>query len=123
MNQEGSLTMPRGWVVDEELMELIIQERKRRGIDVYDEVWSGVYVIPPPPNLDQQELVGDLGTIFHDSVKKQGRGTGYPGINVSDHRTRWEDNYRCPDVAVVLRNSRAVDCGTHFYLGPDFLVE
>ncbi len=28
-----------------------------------------------------------------------------------------------PDVLVVLNNGRAVDCGTHFFGGPDFVVE
>jgi Uma2 family endonuclease len=32
-------------------------------------------------------------------------------------------NYRCPDVVVVLKEGRAIDCGTHWMGGPDFLVE
>jgi Uma2 family endonuclease len=35
----------------------------------------------------------------------------------------WKENYRVPDVVVVLNGSRARDCDTHFFGGPDFLVE
>lgn len=115
--------MPHVLVKDEEQAEALIAERKRLGQDRYDEVWEGMYVLPSLPSNAHQELVDDLGVIFHETVKKEGRGKSYPGVNVSDRRSRWKDNYRCPDVAVVLRDGHAVDCGTHFYLGPDFLVE
>ncbi len=115
--------MPHVWLKDEEQGAALIEERRRLGQDRYDEVWEGMYVMPSLPSNVHQELVDDLGVIFHEVVKKEGHGKSYPGVNVSDRRTRWKDNYRCPDVAVVLRESQAVDCGTHFYLGPDFLVE
>jgi Uma2 family endonuclease len=47
----------------------------------------------------------------------------FQGANVSDRRKGWDHNYRVPDLVVVLRNRRAVDCGTHFFGRPDFLVE
>ena len=46
-----------------------------------------------------------------------------PGANVSDRRKGWERNFRDPDIIVILENSRAVDCGTHWLGGPDFLME
>jgi Uma2 family endonuclease len=108
---------------DSGLIDPLIAERKRRGIDLYDEVWEGMYVMPSMPNNAHQLLVGDLGDIFHEVVKKSGRGQSYPGANVSDRRKGWEHNHRVPDLLVVLNNSRAIDCGTHFCGGPDFLVE
>src|SRR5262249_13124810 len=69
------------------------------------------------------ELVDDLGVIFNLVIKQRGLGKNYPGVNVSDRRKGWDHNYRVPDLAVVLNNSRAIDCGTHFCGGPDFLVE
>jgi Uma2 family endonuclease len=108
---------------DSGLIDPLIAERKRRGIDLYDEVWEGMYVMPSMPNNAHQLLVGDLGDIFHEVVKKSGRGRSYPGANVSDRRKGWEHNHRVPDLLVVLNNSRAIDCGTHFCGGPDFLVE
>jgi Uma2 family endonuclease len=108
---------------DAYLIDRLIQERKRKGIDLYDEVWEGIYVLLSPPTIAQQQLVSDLGSIFHEVAETAGSGQVYPGANVSDRRKGWEYNHRIPDLLVVLKNSRAIDCGTHFHGGPDFLVE
>ncbi len=108
---------------DAGLAELLIEERKRKGLDLYDEVWEGIYVMPSMPNNAHQKLLDDLGDILTEVVKREKRGEKHPGANVSDRRKGWEHNYRIPDLLVVLNNSRAVDCGTHFFGGPDFLVE
>jgi Uma2 family endonuclease len=47
----------------------------------------------------------------------------FPGVNVSDRKDDWERNYRCPDVAVVLPDSRAVAYEAFYFGGPDFIVE
>ena len=115
--------MERGLVLDAGLLDILIEERKRKGIDLYDEVWEGMYVMPSMPTNAHQLLVGDLDNIFHEVIQEEGRGKAYPGANVSDRRKGWTTNYRVPDLLVVLNNSRATDCGTHFFGGPDFLVE
>jgi Uma2 family endonuclease len=108
---------------DAGLFDQLIQERKRKGIDLFDEVWEGMYVMPSMPSNAHQLLVGDLDDIFRAVVGKAELGKSYPGANVSDRRKGWDDNYRIPDVVVVLNDCRAVDCTTHFCGGPDFLVE
>jgi Uma2 family endonuclease len=108
---------------DAGLADQLIQERKRKGIDLYDEVWEGMYVLPSMPNNAHQLVVGDLGDVFREVVKKAGLGQSYPGANVSDRRKGWEHNYRVPDLLVVLNDSQAIDCDTHFCGGPDFVVE
>jgi Uma2 family endonuclease len=115
--------MPRVLVMDVERGDAMIQERKRLGLDLFDEVWEGMYVMPSSPNADHQELVDDLGDILSEVVKRAGLGKKYPGMNVSDRRTDWKENYRIPDIVVVLKHSRAINCSTHFFGGPDFLVE
>ena len=100
-----------------------IRQRQQRGIDQYDEVWDGVYVVPPLANNPHQDVVGALCSLFFQAITLEGRGSVFPGANVSDRRTGWENSFRCPDVVVVLEGGRAVDCGTHWYGGPDFLVE
>jgi Uma2 family endonuclease len=42
---------------------------------------------------------------------------------VSDRRSGWDRNFRGPDIVVVLNNGLAIDCKTHWFGGPDFLVE
>ena len=101
----------------------LIEERKRKGIDRYDEVWEGMYVMPLMPNNAHQTLLDDLGDILTEVVKRGKLGKKVQGANVSDRRKGWDHNYRVPDLLVVLNNSRAVDSGTHFCGGPDFLVE
>jgi Uma2 family endonuclease len=115
--------MPPVLVKDIDEADELIRERKRRGADRYDEVWDGVYVMPSMPTLKHQELVHDLDAIFNEVVKRPGLGKVYPGLNVSDRGPGWKENYRVPDLVVVLRNSRAVSRRTHVQGGPDFLVE
>ena len=112
--------MNRLLVTDPDLYEQLIQERKRLGHDLYDEVWEGVYVMPTMPHLAHQRIVGKTTAVCIEVVPQGGEV--YPGANVSD-RLDWKDNYRVPDVVVVLPNSRAVDHGVFLLGGPDFLVE
>jgi Uma2 family endonuclease len=115
--------MPQAIVKDVDQVDQLIRERKRRGADRYDEVWEGVYVMPSMPDMDHQELVHDLDTIFGEVVKRPGRGKVYPGANVSDRGASWKKNYRIPDLVVILKDSQAVRHKNHVQGGPDFLVE
>jgi Uma2 family endonuclease len=115
--------MPHVLVKDIDRADELIEERKRIGADRYDEVWDGVYVMPSMPTLEHQELVSDLDAIFTEVVKRSGLGKVYPGVNVSDRGTDWKQNYRVPDLVVILKNSRAVSHSTHVQGGPDFLIE
>jgi Uma2 family endonuclease len=115
--------MPPVLVKDAEQADELIRERKRLGADRYDEVWDGVYVMPSMPNLDHQELVHDLDNIFGEVVSRPGLGKVYPGVNVSDRAADWKENYRVPDLVVLLKNSRAIRHSAHVQGGPDFLVE
>jgi hypothetical protein len=100
-----------------------IRERQQHGIDQHDEVWEGVYVVPPLANNSHQALVGGLNAVFHEVVFIGGRGQVFPGANISARRIGWEQNFRCPDIVVVLKDGLAIDCITHWWGGPDFLVE
>lgn len=99
------------------------ENRKRLGIDKWDEVWDGVLVVPPSPNNEHQRLVLELAVPFRAIVDWDGGDQVLPGANVSDRVKGWEHNYRCPDVVVRLASGIAKDCGTHWCGGPDFLVE
>jgi Uma2 family endonuclease len=108
---------------DPTMVDRLIEERMRKGLDHHDEVWEGMSVTPSMPNNDHQRLVGALDNVFRKVTNEVGVGESYPGANVSDRRKGWDHNFRVPDLVVVLHNSRAIDCGTHFCGGPDFLVE
>lgn len=89
----------------------------------FTEVWEGVEVVPPIPNNEHQELVTNLMVPLYDSIRMPGLGKVYPGVNVSDRASGWTHNYRGPDLVVYLNNGSAVNHGTHWQGGPDFLVE
>jgi Uma2 family endonuclease len=115
--------MPPVLVKDMDRADELIQERKRIGADRYDEVWDGVYVMPSMPSLEHQKLVANLGAIFTEVIMRPGLGDIYPGVNLSDRADDWKENYRVPDLAVILKNSRAISHSAHVQGGADFLVE
>src|SRR5438105_4309211 len=110
-------------VTDPFLEEDLRAGRRACGADRIDEVWEGVYFMPPLPNDEHQEIQGRLvvaltGTLGWDSLAKI-----RPGVNVSDRAEGWQHNYRAPDVVVFLPSNPAVNHRTHWQGGPDFLVE
>jgi len=112
-----------GRVLNADELRRLIHRRRRLDIDHKDEVWDGVYVIMPDPTLSHQQIVTRLTSILVSVVNDAGRGQAFAGTNVSDRRHGWKKNFRVPDVVVVLNGGRAVNCDTHWFGGPDFLVE
>ena len=110
-------------VLDPYVEQQVLAQRAGSDGDQYDEVWEGVYVVTPLPNNEHQELVGELVSVLGEAVARPGLGCVFPGVNLSDREKGWEQNYREPDVAVFLRDGRAIDCGTHWRGAADFLVE
>ena len=110
-------------VFDSHAVSEFLSLRQQREVDQYDEVWEGVYIVPPLAQNPHQDVVIGLSVVLFNIVQLEGRGRVHPGANVSDRRANWVYNYRCPDVVVVLKEGRAIDCGTHWMGGPDFLVE
>jgi Uma2 family endonuclease len=89
----------------------------------YDEVWEGVYVVPPAPNNEHQDLLSELSFIFRIGADRGAGDRVLPGCNVSDRAAGWTENYREPDLAVFLAGTAAVNHGTHWQGGPDLAVE
>jgi Uma2 family endonuclease len=110
-------------VLDPKLVERLKEEREASGGDRYDEVWDGVYIMPPLPNNEHQSLASRLGGVLQWVVEWPGLGSVFVGVNVSDREEQWEHNYRAPDVAVFLHGGRARNLGTHWCGGPDFIIE
>jgi hypothetical protein len=110
-------------ILDPALVREYILQRQNRQSDKYDEVWEGVYIVPPVANNPHQRLVGALANVFFQVVTLEAEGDVLPGANVSDRDEGWEENFRDPDIVVVLKGGHAVDCTTHWKGGPDFLTE
>lgn len=109
-------------VLDPYATKRMVEERRERGIDKHDEIWEGMYVMSPGPSNEHQRLVGELFDILKQVVKPFG-GRAFPGANVTDRERDWENNYRIPDIAIVLPECKAQDIGQAWFGGPDFLVE
>lgn len=110
-------------ILDPQLIDAYIRDRQQRGLDGPDEIWEGVYTVPALANNPHQDLVGFLTGILFNVVTLEGHGRVQPGANVSDRRKGWEHRCRVPDLVAALNDGKAVDCGTHWMGGPDFLVE
>ena len=110
-------------VNDPILAAQIRSDREKTDGARHDEVWDGVYVMSPLPNIEHQVLAARLWRIIDAIVEEAGNGLAINGVNVSDREEGWVDNFREPDVAVVLTGNPAKNCGTHWCGGPDFLVE
>ncbi len=110
-------------IADPDLQRSLIRRRRRREEDRYDEVWEGVYVMNAQPTNVHQSLVSRLSFVFESVIGQLGLGMVLPGTNVSDRAESWKKNYRCPDVAVYLNESKAINWETHWQGGPDLAVE
>ena len=109
-------------VCDPQVEKRLIARRKKLGLDRYDEVWDGVYVMSPLPNPEHQELIGDFVAALKAFIPRA-EGRVYPGLNVSDRGKGWRKNYRCPDVAIYLKDNPVKEYKAHFCGGPDWAAE
>lgn len=110
-------------VLDKWLERRLIARRQRLGLDHWDEVWDGVYVMTPPADIEHFGVSNDLVTVLTITMKWAGLGDVFSGVAISDRREDWKKNFRVPDACVFLKNNAAEDCETHWFGGPDFAVE
>jgi Uma2 family endonuclease len=110
-------------IVDPHISEPLIEERRARGADRFDEVWQGTYIMAPAPNDEHQDVVGGLIEVFRTVVDRRGLGKTRPAINLAADPEQWERDYRVPDLVVFLTGSTAVCHGVFWSGPPDFLVE
>lgn len=99
-----------------------IAQRRAQGLDRYDEVWDGVYVMAPLANNEHQRVATKLSAVL-ERIGEELNAEVLCGCNVSDRRDDWTTNYRCPDNAVYMTNNPAENLSTHWLGGPDFAVE
>jgi Uma2 family endonuclease len=111
------------YIENPELEEGLIAQRQAWDVDKHDEVWAGVYFMPPMANDDHQDIVFEFSVIFGESVSKPGRGKVRPGINLAASAENWKDDYRVPDVVVFLADTAAENHDAFWTGAADFIVE
>ena len=110
-------------ILDSLAEEQILADRRAKGLDRFDEVWDGVYIISPLANNEHQRLATRLTTIIDLVAGMELDAEVFCGCNVSDQEQDWRFNYRCPDVAVFLPATTAQNRDTFWQGGPDFAIE
>jgi Uma2 family endonuclease len=77
--------------------ESLLDERRRLGLDVFDEVWEGVLHMVPPPSGEHQRLGSKLVAVMLAAAERRGL--------VASHETGLfaaDDDYRVPDIVASL---------------------
>ncbi|MEX2315905.1 MAG: Uma2 family endonuclease [Pirellulales bacterium] len=110
-------------VLDPYVSERLLRERRERGIDVYDEVWQGLYIMAPAPNDEHQGIGLHLALPLLEVVEDTDLGVVRQSVNLATDPDDWENDYRIPDIVVFLNGSEAVCRGAFWSGPPDFLVE
>lgn len=110
-------------LTDPEREEELRAERSSSDGDKWNEVWDGVLVMPTMPNDEHQAIQNRIQCAFTSLVESDDDGKVRGGVNVTDRHPDWRENFRGPDVVVYLPDNPAINYGTHWLGGPDFLVE
>ncbi len=91
--------------------EDLLAERRKLGLDLFDEMWEGELHMVPAPSYDHQSLSGELFIAFSSAAKPRGLKvlfeTGLYDPDVAGH-----ESFRVPDVTVFepgLRADRGID--------------
>jgi Uma2 family endonuclease len=109
-------------ILDPWLTERLMAERRAKGLDRWDEVWGGVCHMAPAPNLEHQRIERELLVIFHEAVIRVGIGEVFHEVNVANPEGGMED-FRIPDLVVLLPESYDKMQGMFIAGGPDFIME
>jgi Uma2 family endonuclease len=110
-------------ILDPQQSQRLLAERHARGLDRFDEVWEGVYVMAPAPNDEHQDVGGGFTEVLRTIIDREGLGKARPGINLAGDPDDWQQDFRVPDLAVFLNDSPAVCHGAFWSGAPDFVVE
>ncbi len=110
-------------IVPPQTLKRWIRRRRLSGLDRYDEVWDGVYVMSPIANIQHQGISTSLASALKQALPSESNEMVYAGTNVSDQTDDWTSNYRVPDVAVFLPGNPAKDRIAYWLGGPDFVIE
>ena len=110
-------------ILDPLLAEQLREQRRAWGADKFDEVWEGTYMMAPLANDEHQNLAGKFCAILMEVLGWQGLATILPGVNLAAMIGHWKENYRCPDIAVFISDTKAENCDTHWCGPADFLIE
>jgi Uma2 family endonuclease len=101
----------------------LLEQRRRLGLDRWDEMWEGVLHMTPAPANEHQRVLDELLFFLMGLFKQTGRGTIRSGINVFDESSA-QENYRIPDLTFVTAGREALFAEDGIRGGaPDAVIE
>lgn len=105
------------------ISEADLAERRRTGIDRYDEMWEGILHMTPAPSVEHQRILDELIAFLGPLLRRSARGTLRSGINVFNEASKATD-YRIPDLSFIAADRTHVlaSDGTRGG-GPDAVIE
>lgn len=103
-------------------LEALIRERRRKGLDLFDEVWEGVLHMTPAPSPEHQRIVSELHVALHALAQQGGRGRVFLAVNLVDP-ARELDDYRIPDLSFVCRENLGIVEDAFLRGGADVVIE
>jgi len=105
-----------------EVPQFILDWRRKTGEDRRDEMWEGVLHMVPSPTLDHQDFEWALETWLRMFWAERCKANVYHQINVAEPGT-WPNNYRIPDLILVLPDRFDLRHETHFEGAPTVVAE
>ncbi len=105
-----------------EVPEHFLAWRKTTGADRTDEMWDGVLHMGPVPNRRHQEFEFALESWLRTHWSPKYRGKVYHQINVASIGG-WRNNYRIPDLVLLLPDRFGIDHNEYFEGAPSAVVE
>ena len=98
----------------------VIRFRERTGADRFDEMWEGVLHMTPSPTFHHQSHASRILSFFVEVWCPRTGGAAVMQINVSTPE-RWDQDYRIPDVSVMLADR--VPQGEAMFVRPNVVFE
>jgi Uma2 family endonuclease len=89
-----------------EVSESLLAERRRLGVDVFDEMWEGVLHMVPPPSEEHQRVGGELYAALYPVAKQAGLLLRYE-TGVFDPHAEEDTSYRVPDLVLFAPEHRS----------------
>jgi len=98
----------------------LLRFRERTGADRFDEMWEGVLHMTPSPSFRHQSHASRILSFFVEVWCPRTSGAAVMQVNVSTPE-RWDQDYRIPDVAVML--PPPVSHGQAMFVRPNVVFE
>jgi Uma2 family endonuclease len=100
----------------------LLEWRKQTGADRWDEMWEGVLHMPPMPNRLHQDIEWHMETYLRLHWAPARQAKVYHQINLASIGG-WPNDYRIPDLLLLLPERFAIDRNEYFEGAPSVVVE